>query len=125
MVWTGQGRGKKWLLLTKFRRLRRQHRRDLMGLLTMNHREFYDILMLMRHVDGVVAWARCRLTNAALEGNNSRIRAISQRGHGYRNPDNLMVVLIMLPGGSPRRHHPNARRGFQSSSGVTSRASPA
>jgi transposase len=127
-------RGKKWLLLTKFRRLRRQHRRDLMGLLAMNRRlfkaylfkeqfehawtyktergmreflgrwrallnwsrltpliEFYD--MLMRHVDGVVAWARYRLTNAALEGNNSRIRAISQRGHGYRNPNNLMVVL--------------------------------
>jgi len=98
-------RGKKWLLLTKFRRLRRQHRRDLIGLLAMKRRrfkaylfkqqfehawtyttekgmreflgrwrallnwsrltpliEFYD--MLMRHVDGVVAWARYRLTNA-------------------------------------------------------------
>jgi len=36
---------------------------------------FYD--MPMRHIDGVVAWARHRLTNAALEGNNSRVRAIS------------------------------------------------
>jgi transposase len=47
---------------------------------------FYD--MLMRHIDGVVAWARHRLTNAALEGNNNRVRAISQRAraHGYRNP---------------------------------------
>lgn len=127
-------RGKKWLLLTKFRRLRRRKRRELMALLDMNHRlfkaylfkeqfehawtytteqgmrdflvrwrkllnwsrltpliAFYD--MLMRHVDGVVAWARHRLTNAALEGNNSRVRAISQRGHGYRNPNNLMLVL--------------------------------
>lgn len=127
-------RGKKWLLLTKFRRLRRRKRRDLMALLTMNRRlfkaylfkeqfehawtyrteqgmrgflqrwrrllnwsrlmpliEFYD--MLMRHIDGVVAWARHRMTNAALEGNNSRIRAISQRAHGYRNPNNLMLVL--------------------------------
>jgi transposase len=49
--------------------------------------------MLMRHIDGVVAWARHRLTNAALEGNNSRVRAISQRAHGYRNPNNLMLVL--------------------------------
>jgi transposase len=40
--------------------------------------EFYD--MLMRHFDGVVAWGRYRLTNA-LEGNNSRVRAISQRAH--------------------------------------------
>jgi transposase len=52
---------------------------------------FYD--MLMRHIDGVVSWARHRLTNAALEGNNSRVRAISQRAHGYRNPNNLMLVL--------------------------------
>ena len=52
---------------------------------------FYD--MLMRHIDGVVAWARFRMTNAALEGNNSRVRAISQRAHGYRNPNNLMLVL--------------------------------
>jgi transposase len=127
-------RGKKWLLLTKFRRLRRRKRRELMALLAMNRRlfkaylfkeqfehawtykteqgmrdflrrwrallnwsrltsliAFYD--MLMRHVDGVVAWARHRMTNAALEGNNSRVRAISQRGHGYRNPNNLMLVL--------------------------------
>ena len=43
--------------------------------------------MLMRHIDGVVTWARYRLTNAALEGNNCRVRAISQRAHGYRNPN--------------------------------------
>jgi transposase len=49
--------------------------------------------MLLRYIDGVVAWARHRLTNAALEGNNSRVRAISQRAHGYRNPNNLMLVL--------------------------------
>ena len=127
-------RGKKWLLLTKFRRLRRRKRRELMALLDMNHRlfkaylfkeqfehawtyttekgmreflarwrtllnwsrlkpliAFYD--MLKRHIDGVVAWARHHLTNAALEGNNSRVRAISQRAHGYRNPNNLMLVL--------------------------------
>ena len=56
--------------------------------------EFYN--MLVRHMDGIVAWAYYHLTNAALEGpegNNSRVRAISQRGHGYRNPNNLMLVL--------------------------------
>ena len=37
--------------------------------------EFYG--MLIRHLDGVVAWARHRMTNAALEGNRSRVRAIS------------------------------------------------
>src|SRR5882762_8083099 len=38
---------------------------------------FYD--MLMHHIDGVLAWARYHLTNAAVEGNNARVRAISQR----------------------------------------------
>lgn len=53
--------------------------------------EFWE--RLMRHLDGVCAWAPLRLTNAALEGNNARVRGISQRAHGYRNPDNLMLVL--------------------------------
>ncbi len=47
----------------------------------------------MRPIDGVCAWAPLRLTNAALEGNNRRVRGISQRARGYRNPDNLMLVL--------------------------------
>ena len=53
--------------------------------------KFYD--MLMRHKAGVVAWAKHRLSNAALEGNNTRVRATSQRARGYRNPNNLMLVL--------------------------------
>ena len=53
--------------------------------------EFWKLLM--RHIDGVVAWAKHWLSNAALEGNNTRVRCISQRGRGYRNPNNLMMVL--------------------------------
>ena len=49
--------------------------------------------MLYRHMAGVLAWVRHRLTNAALEGNNSRVRGISHRARGYRNPANLIVVL--------------------------------
>jgi len=49
--------------------------------------------MLERHMAGVLAWARHRITNAALEGNNSRVRGLSQRARGYRNPLNLMAVL--------------------------------
>ena len=52
---------------------------------------FYE--MLERHMDGVTAWADYGLSNAALEGNNSRIRGLSQRARGYRNPNNLMLVL--------------------------------
>jgi transposase len=143
-------RGKKFLLLTKWRRLRRQRRREVLTLLAMNRRlfkaylfkeqfehawtykteqdmraflarwrrllnwsrlkpliAFYDLLM--RHRDGVVAWARHRLTNAALEGNNSRIWALSQRARGYRNPRNFMLVLYHASWSGSTRHHPNAR----------------
>jgi transposase len=127
-------RGKRFLLLRKYRRVHWRRRGDLVDLLVMNRRLFRtyvvkeqfehvwtyttergmrDFLlrwrrllnwsrikplirfweMLMRHIDGVVAWAKHRLTNAALEGNNARIRGISQRAHGYRNPTNLMLVL--------------------------------
>jgi transposase len=40
----------------------------------------------------VLAWVRHRITNAALEGNNARVRAISQRDRGYRNANILMVM---------------------------------
>ena len=127
-------RGKKWLLLRKWRRLHWRRRGELAELLALNQRLFRAYVLkeqfehawsyttekgmrafivrwrrslnwtrlrpliefwqlLMRHIDGVVAWARHRLTNAALEGNNSRVRGLSIRAHGYRNPDNLMVVL--------------------------------
>ncbi len=49
--------------------------------------------MILTHLAGVLAWVRHRLTNAALEGNNARVRAISQRGRGYRNASNLMMML--------------------------------
>jgi transposase len=127
-------RGKRFLLLGKYRRVHWRRRGDLAMLLRLNRRLFRAYVlkeqfehawtyttaagmkrfilrwrrslnwtrlkpliafwnMLMRHIDGVVAWAPLRLTNAALEGNNSRIRGLSQRGRGYRNPNNLMLVL--------------------------------
>lgn len=127
-------RGKRFLLLRKYRRVHWRKRGALAELLLINRRLFRTYVlkeqfehawtyttergmreflvrwrrllnwsrlkplirfweMLMRHVDGVVAWAKYRMTNAALEGNNARVRGISQRAHGYRNPNNLMLVL--------------------------------
>jgi len=40
--------------------------------------------MLRRHLDGVLAWTRIRVTNGALEGMNNKIKAISHRAFGYR-----------------------------------------
>ena len=125
-------RGKKWLLLTKQRRLRRQRRRGtLLELLVLNRRLYRAYVaketfehfwtyrtragalaylqgwvrllrwqrlaplqrfaqMLFAHLDGVLAWATERLSNAALEGNNARIRSLSHRAHGFRNVRNLI-----------------------------------
>lgn len=69
--------------------------------------DFWELLM--RGVEGVVAWARFHLTNAALEGNNSRVRGLSQRAHGYCKPRNLMLVLYHASWQHSRSHHPNAR----------------
>ncbi len=69
--------------------------------------------MILSHLACVLAWVRHRLTNAALEGNNARVRAISQRGRGYRNVSNLMVMLYHASwrvGANSRStgHHPEA-----------------
>ena len=68
----------RWRFLLRWRRLR-----------PLN--EFWH--MLKRHMKGVLAWAKHHLTNAVLEGNNARVRGLSQRAHGYRNPDNFILVL--------------------------------
>jgi transposase len=70
--------------------------------------------MIVDHEAGVLAWAKHRLTNAALEGNNARIRGLSQRAHGYRNPDNLIVAIYHASWRNPSEScssttHPNAR----------------
>jgi transposase len=127
-------RGKRFLLLHKYRRVHWRRRGALAQLLLMNKRLFRTYVlkeqfehawtyttargmreflvrwrrllnwsrltplirfwnMLWRHIDGVTAWAEYRLTNAAVESNNSRIRGLSQRARGYRNPTNLMAVI--------------------------------
>lgn len=126
--------GKKWLLLTKRRRLHWRRRGPLDALLRLNRRlarayilkEQFDhiwtytteggmltfldqwagmlrwsrlgplrrfLAMLDDHIEGIMAWAKHHLSNAALEGNNRRVRGLSHRGHGYRNPDNLMLMI--------------------------------
>jgi transposase len=69
-------------------------------------RRFAD--MLFKHLDGVLAWAKERITNAALEGNNARIRGLSHRAHGFRNVANLVerIYHAFAPASMPRIPHP-------------------
>jgi len=50
--------------------------------------------MLWSHLSGVLNYATWPLTNAALEGNNSRIRGLSHRARGYRNKANLILAIF-------------------------------
>ena len=128
-------RGKKFLLLTKRRRLHWRRRPELDALLKLNRRlcrayllkEQFDHVwhyhtergmaafldgwkrmlrwtrlrplldfsaLIERHRAGVLAWAKHHMTNAALEGNNAKVRGLSNRAHGYRNPHNLITILF-------------------------------
>lgn len=57
--------------------------------------------MLWRHFDGVLNYFRFHLTNAPLEGQNSRTRLLSQRARGFRNPNNLIMMLYHCAGNLP------------------------
>jgi transposase len=59
--------------------------------------------MLFEHLDGVLAWATERRSNAALEGNNARIRSLSHRAHGFRNAAHLIerVYHCFTPAAMP------------------------
>jgi transposase len=53
--------------------------------------EFAD--MVWDHIQGIVAFANHRLSNGALEGNNSRVRYLSHRARGFRNKANLIMTI--------------------------------
>lgn len=59
--------------------------------LTPLHR-FAD--MVWSHIDGILAYADLRISNGALEGNNSRVRGLSHRARGYRNRANLILAIF-------------------------------
>lgn len=50
--------------------------------------------MLWDHFEGVLSYATFPMSNAALEGNNSRIRGLSHRARGYRNKANLILAIF-------------------------------
>lgn len=51
------------------------------------------VRMLRSHLDGVLAWTKTRLSNAATEGMNNKIKSISHRSFGFRSAD-LFIALI-------------------------------
>jgi len=49
--------------------------------------------LVQRHRDGILAWTKLRVSNGALEGMNNKIKLVSHRSFGFRNPDNYISAI--------------------------------
>lgn len=49
--------------------------------------------MIRDHLGGILAWTRLRVSNAALEGMNNKVKAISHRAYGFRKPETYMTAI--------------------------------
>ncbi|KJD44717.1 hypothetical protein QD47_15850 [Paenibacillus terrae] len=50
---------------------------------------------LKRHEEGMLRWFHSRMTNGFLEGINGLIQAAKRKARGYRNVQNLIVMVYM------------------------------
>lgn len=62
--------------------------------------------------EGLVAYVALHLTNALAEGMNLKIRAITRRGFGVPDPDNLIVRIFLTCGGLKLRPPYNVPKRF-------------
>jgi transposase len=54
---------------------------------------------IRRYRDGILAAVRLGLSNARLEGLNSKVRLISHRSHGFHGPEPLISLIYLCAGG--------------------------
>jgi transposase len=54
---------------------------------------------IRRYRDGILAAIRLDITNARLEGLNSKVRLISHRSFGFHTPDPLIALIYLCAGG--------------------------
>ena len=53
---------------------------------------------IKNHLDGIVAfWSTNRVTNAAMEGFNCKIRCLIKQAYGYRDMDYFFLKIYDLP----------------------------
>jgi transposase len=54
------------------------------------------VQMIEKHLDGILAYWKFRITNAFMEGLNSVFSAVRRRARGYRSPDYLITMLYFV-----------------------------
>ena len=54
---------------------------------------------IARHLDGILAYIRLRLTNGPIEGLNGKARVITRRAFGFHSASALIAMLFLCCGG--------------------------
>ena len=54
---------------------------------------------IRKYRDGILAAVRLGLSNARLEGLNSKVRLISHRSYGFHGPEPLISLIYLCAGG--------------------------
>lgn len=49
--------------------------------------------MIRKHLDGILAWTKQRITTGALEGMNNKVKLVSHRSYGFRNDDRYIEAI--------------------------------
>jgi len=57
--------------------------------------------MLRSHLDGILPWTKIRVSNAAVEGMNNKIKSISHRSFGFRTAENFIAAIYHCCGRLP------------------------
>lgn len=57
--------------------------------------------LVRRHEAGILAWIDLRISNGALEGLNTKIKAVARRAYGFRNPVNHIAAIFHACGNLP------------------------
>jgi transposase len=54
--------------------------------------------MIRKHLEGIVAWARTRMTNGFLEALNGLFQAAKRKARGYRRLSTIRTVIFLIAG---------------------------
>lgn len=54
--------------------------------------------MIRRHLEGIVAWARSRMTNGFIEALNGLFQAAKRKARGYGRLSTIRTVIFLIAG---------------------------
>ena len=54
--------------------------------------------MIRNHLEGIVAWARTRMTNGFLEAINGLFQAAKRKARGYRRLSTIRTIIFLIAG---------------------------